>query len=74
MLISSTRWKTWRSAPGAYLVKNFLGNNKAVNYKELIEKMLKCYHEIGFNMSIKVHFRDSHLDKFPDNCDDFSDE
>ena len=55
------------------VVKNFSGNNKAVNYKELIEKMLKCYHEIGANMSIKVHFLDSHLDKFPDNCGDFSD-
>ena len=56
------------------MVRNFLGNNKAVNYKELIEKMFKCYHEIGANVSIKVHFRDSHLDKFPDNCGDFSDE
>ena len=35
--------------------------------------MLKCYHEIYGNMSIKVHFLDSHLDKFPDNFDDFSD-
>ena len=35
--------------------------------------MLKCYHEIGANMSIKVYFLDSYLDKFPDNCGDFSD-
>ena len=34
--------------------------------------MLKCYHEIDGNMSIKVHFLDSHLDKFPDNFGDFS--
>ena len=75
MLILSTQWMTWRSAPGAHLlVKNFLGNNRAVNYKELIEKMLKCYHEIGANMSIRIHFLDSHLDIFPDNCGDWSDE
>ena len=36
--------------------------------------MWKCYHEISANMSIKVHFLDSHLDKFPGNCGDFSDE
>ena len=36
--------------------------------------MLKCYHEIGPNKSIKVHFLESDLVKFPDNCDDFSDE
>ena len=35
--------------------------------------MLKCYHEIYGNMSIKVHFLDGHLDKFPDNFGDFSD-
>ena len=63
--------RTWCSFVD--VVKN-LGNNRAVNYKELIEKMLKCYYEMGANMSIKVHFLDSHLDKFPDNYGDFSDE
>ena len=56
------------------LVKNFLGNNRAVNYKELIEKMLKCYQEIGANININVYFVDSHLDKFPGNCGNFCDE
>ena len=64
--------RTWCSF--ADVVKNFLGNNRAVNYKGLIEKMMKCYHEIRVDMSIKIHFLDSHLDKFPDNCGDFSDE
>ena len=32
--------RTWYSF--ADVVKNFLGNNRAVNYRELIEKMLKC--------------------------------
>jgi hypothetical protein len=64
--------RTWRSFVN--VVKNFLGNNRAANYEELIEKMLECYHEIGANMSIKVHYVHSHLDKFPDNCGDFSDE
>ena len=64
--------RTWCSFVD--VVKNFLGNNRAVIYNELIEKMLKCYHEIGANMSINVHFLDSHLEKFPDNCGDFCDE
>ena len=64
--------RTWCSFVD--VVKNFLRNNRAVNYEELIEKMLKCYHEIGANVSIKVQFLDSHLDKFPGNCGDFSDE
>ena len=36
--------------------------------------MLDNYHEVGANMSIKVHFLDSHLDRFPENCGDVSDE
>ena len=64
--------RTWCSF--ADVVKNFLDNNRAVNYKGLIEKMLKCYHEIRVDMSIKIHFLDIHLDKFPDNCGDFSDD
>ena len=64
--------RTWCSFVN--VVKNFLGNNRAVNYKELIEKILKCYHEIDANMISKVHFLDSHLGKFLYNCGDFSDE
>ena len=55
-------------------VKNFLGNHQAENYKELVEKWLKHLQEIGTNMSIKVHFLNSHLDKFLDSCSDISDE
>ena len=64
--------RTWCSFVD--VVKKFLGNNRTVNYKELIEKMLKCYRGICASMSIKVHFLDSHLDKFPDNCGNFSNE
>ena len=46
------------------VVKNFLGNKKAENYKDLIQTLLKNFHRLGCNMSIKVHFLNSHLDKF----------
>ena len=36
--------------------------------------MLNNYRDIGANMSIKVHFLHSHLDRFPENCGDVSDE
>ena len=35
---------------------------------------MKSLQNIGTNMSIKVHFLHSHLDKFLDNCGDVSDE
>ena len=56
------------------VVKHFLVNHKAENYKEFVEKLLKSLQDIGTNMSIKVHFWHSHQDKFPDNCDDVCDE
>ena len=56
------------------LIKNFLGNHKALNYVELVENMLTKYQEIGAKMSIKVHFLHSHLDKLPENLGNFSEE
>jgi hypothetical protein len=53
---------------------NFLGNNKADNYKELVEDLLLSYEELGCNMSLKIHFLHSHLDFFPENCEALSDE
>ena len=52
----------------------FLVNNKALNYVALVENMLTKYQEIGANMSIKVHFLHSHLDRFPENLGDFLEE
>lgn len=56
------------------VAQNFLGNQRSENYEEIVKEMLESYHDIGANMSIKLHFLHSHLDKFPDNCGDVSDE
>ena len=52
----------------------FLGNTKADNYMELVSNLLKAYSRMGRNMSLKKHFLDSHLDFFPPNCREVSDE
>jgi hypothetical protein len=56
------------------VAKNFLGNIKAENYKDLVAQLLLCYQNLGCNMSLKIHFLDSHLDYFPENCGAVSDE
>ena len=56
------------------VMKNFLGNRWAENYKELVEKLLVCQQDIGTKMIMKVHFLHSHQDEFPDNCGDINDE
>lgn len=56
------------------VVTNFLGNVKAENYKEIVSELLNAYKEMGCNMSLKIHFLDSHLDFFPENMGAISDE
>ena len=56
------------------VVKNFFGNKKASNYKELVANLLSSFEDIGAKMSIKVHFLHSHRDRFPENLGALSDE
>ena len=49
------------------VVKNFLGNNKARNYAELVNNMLTAFKNLGCNMSIEMHYLFSHMDRFPEN-------
>ena len=64
--------KVWTSFVA--VVENFLGKHKADNYVEQVDKMLNSFKTLGCNMSIKVHYLHSHLDRFPQNLGDFSEE
>ena len=70
--MTDTERCTWISF--VEVVQNFLGNKKAENYKDLVESLLLNFKNLGSNISIKVHFLHSHLDRFPENCGDVSDE
>ena len=56
------------------VVQSFLGNRKADNYKDFVQKLLDNFQALGINMSIKVHFLHSHIDRFPEILGDVSDE
>jgi len=47
-----------------FIVKGFLGNIRAQNCEELVNKLFQCYQTLGCNMSLKIHFLHSHLDFF----------
>jgi len=49
-------------------------NRRAQNYEELVNNLLQSYQELGCNMSLKIHFLQSHLDFFPGNCGAVNDE
>ena len=55
-------------------MQNFLGNIKAENYQVLVVSMLLAFRDLECSMSIKLHFLEAHLDKFPDNLGAVSDE
>lgn len=64
--------ETWLSFVD--IINNFLGNHKSENYAELVNRMLNNFQSLGCNMSIKVHYLHSHLDRFPENLGDVSEE
>ena len=56
------------------ICKDFLGNHKAANYQDVVQDLLTLYKAMGCNMSLKIHFLESHLDFFPENLGKVSDE
>ena len=56
------------------VIKDFLGNHKASNHAELVSNMLTNFKDLGCNMSIKIHYLYNHLDYFPKNLGDVSEE
>lgn len=56
------------------VMKNFLGNYKDPNYKDIVGRMLEKFEALGCKMSLKVHFLHAHLDYFPENLGDVSEE
>ena len=59
-ILSGNEKRAWNDF--RLVATNFLGNNKADNYKELVENLLLSYEELVCNMSLKIHFLHFHLD------------
>jgi hypothetical protein len=70
--MKSVERKAWVSFKN--VVDNFLGNHKAPNYAEIVETLLVDYQQLGCNMNLKIHFLRSHLDYFPANLGEVSEE
>jgi hypothetical protein len=68
--------ETWRNAWLSFkrICKDFLGNHKAANYQDIVQDLLTSYKAMGCNMSLKIHFLESHLDFFSENLGEVSDE
>lgn len=56
------------------VVEIFLGHHKSEDYIQLIREMVNSYTKLGRLMNLKFHFFHSHLDRFPENNEDYSEE
>ena len=56
------------------VVKDFLGKYLSAEYMKEIEGLPKSFCQHGARMSVKLHFLCLHLDYFPKNCEDLSEE
>lgn len=52
--LSSVEKNAWYSFKA--VVKNFFGNHKSEDYEEIVSNLLKNYHKMGVNMSLKIPF------------------
>ncbi|KAJ4436765.1 hypothetical protein ANN_16897 [Periplaneta americana] len=64
--------EVWEAFKG--VIHGFLGNKRDDNYTQLVTVLLQKYHQLGCNMSLKIHFLHSHLEFFPPSCGAFSDQ
>ena len=67
--VGSTAWCSYVS-----VVREFLANTKASNYQHLMDLMHRNFQALGARMSSKLHYFFSHLDYFPENLGDASEE
>ena len=67
--VERTAWTSFIS-----VFKGFLGNHKAKDYREIIDKLLETYQSMGCRMSLKLHVLQAHLDEFKENIGDYSEE
>jgi len=44
------------------ICKDFFGNYKTGNYQDVVQDLLTSYKAMGCNVSLKIHFLESHLD------------
>ena len=56
------------------LAQTFLEKRKSQDYEEMVGVLMQSFQALGARMSIKMHFLHSHLDDFPKNCGDYSEE
>lgn len=67
--IEKAAWFSFRDVS-----EKFLGKGKGYECSKMVEDMVNNFQKLGCLMNLKLHFLDSHLDYFPENICDYSEE
>jgi hypothetical protein len=67
--VEKNSWISFKS-----VVSTFLSNTKDPDNKSIVVDLLKILQVLGCNMSIKLHFLNSHIDYFSENLGSLSEE
>ena len=70
--LSAVERRAWKSFVS--VVKGFLGNHKADNFRNIVKELVNAYEKMGCRMLLKLHVLHSHIDEFKDNMGDYSEE
>jgi len=70
--LNETEKNAWLSIKR--ICKDFLGNQKAVNYQDVLWDLSTSNKTMGCKMNLKIHFLESELDFFPENFGEVSEE
>ena len=70
--LSAVERRAWKSFVS--VVKGFLGNHKADNFKNIVEKLVDAYEKMGCRMLLKLHVLHSHINELKDNMGDYIEE
>jgi len=70
--LNETERNSWLSFKR--ICKDFLGNHKAAIYQNIVQDLLTSYKAMGCNMSLEIHFLESHLDVSPENLGEVSED
>ena len=71
-LLSANHKKAFQSFKSC--CENFLGKYRSEDYEKICKDLVKNYEKAGCKMSYKLHILDQHLNFFPDDCSNYSDE
>ena len=70
--LSEAELSVWQSLKS--VATNLRENYRSTEYEKEIEELQKNFCQFGARMPVKLHFLWSHLDYFPKNCGDLSEE